>query len=149
MLWAVLLTSESLPPERRVIPTHLLKSQLPFLLINCDHLLKSLKLFFSSWLIFNYIPKCSQLPYISVNSIFCPGWKKGKAGFFGRSCLIVNFLPFFCYIFQTSCFWGCDLTYLLSSEHESSVLTAELQNGLVWKGPLKSIQFQSPAMEVM
>lgn len=24
-----------------------------------------------------------------------PGWKKGKVVFFGGSCLIVNFLPFF------------------------------------------------------
>lgn len=30
-----------------MIPTHLLKSQLPFLLINFDHLLKKLRLFFS------------------------------------------------------------------------------------------------------
>lgn len=50
--------------------------------------------------------------FSSFNFWKCPGWKKGKFGFFGGSCLIVNFLPFFCYIFQRSCFWGCDLTYL-------------------------------------
>lgn len=81
----------------------------------------------------------------------CPGWKKGRVAFFSGSCLIVIFFPFFCHIFQTSCFWGCDLTYLHSSEHESSVLMVELQKsyGLVWKGPLKTIQFQSPAVEGM
>lgn len=56
---------------------------------------------------------------------------------------------FFSYIFQRRCFWGCDLTYLHSSEYESSVLMVELQNGLVWKGALETIQFQSPTMEVM
>lgn len=91
-------TSESLPPERRITPTHLLKNQLPFLLINCDHLLKSLRCFFLSWPIFNYIHSKTLPAPIYFSSFHfwkCPGWKKGKAGFFGGSCLIVNFLPFF------------------------------------------------------
>lgn len=64
-------TSESLPTERRITPTHLLKSQLPFLLINCDHLLKSLRcVFYPDLFLITFISKRSQPPYISARSVF-------------------------------------------------------------------------------
>lgn len=100
---AVLLTSVSLLPERRIIPTHLLRSQAPFLLINCDHLSKRLSFSFPPNLFLITLqnaPKPHVIQFIAFFKMF-----RVKRSFFGGSYLIVIFSFLFASKkLQISCF---------------------------------------------
>jgi len=67
--------------ERRIIPTQLLRSQASFLLINCDHLLKTASCYFPPDLFLITLqnapkPHTFQL----LHFLRCSGWKKARLG---------------------------------------------------------------------
>lgn len=102
-----LLTSVRLLPERRIILKHLLRSQAPFLLMDCDHLLKRVSFYFSPDLFLITLqnaPKPHVFQFIAFFKMFRV--EKGKVSFFGGCCQIVIFSLFAVVFFKQAAFEG-------------------------------------------